>query len=236
MTTEKTRIYKARIYFNLFIVVVLFFLFGCSKSDTTTTIQYGSVSDFEGNAYKTVAIGSQVWMAENLRSEKLNNGTAIPLVTDNSTWANMTTSAYSFYSNDSVSYKNNYGVLYNWYTVQTGRLCPSGWHVPSDEEFTTLNTTLGVDSLAGGMLKLNTGYWYAPNTYATNSTGFTAISSGYRNYNGAFNSSEGYLAAFWSTTEYSSYARYIYLNYNSGAIGRNYADKEYGLSVRCIKD
>jgi uncharacterized protein (TIGR02145 family) len=231
MTTEKTRI-----YFNLFTVVVLFFLFGCSKSDNSTPIQYGSVSDLEGNSYKTVIIGSQEWMAENLRSEKLNNGTAIPLVTDNSTWANTTAPAYSFYSNDSVSYKNNYGVLYNWYTVQTGKLCPTGWHVPSDAEFTTLKTTLGVDSIAGGMLKFNLGFWLSPNTYGTNSTGFTALPGGYRNYNGSFNSSSGYLAAFWSKTEEGSYARYIYLTYNSGTIGRNHADKEYGLSVRCLKD
>ncbi len=236
MTTVKTRNGKTMIYFNLFTVVVLFFLFGCSKSNPDTSIAYGTVSDFEGNVYKTVAIGDQVWMAENLRSEKLNNGTAIPMVTDNNTWSNLTTPAYSFYSNDSVSYKGSYGVLYNWYTVQTGSLCPTGWHIPSDEEFTTLNTTLGVDSIAGGMLKYNIGYWYSPNTYATNSTGFMALSSGYRNYNGSFNNSAGYLATFWSTTEYGSFARYIYLTYNSGSIGRNYIDKENGLSVRCIRD
>lgn len=236
MVTEMKKIGKAMIYFNLMAVIVLFFLFGCSKSDNGTTLQYGSVSDFEGNAYKTIAIGSQVWMAENLRSEKLNNGTAIPLVTDNSTWANITTPAYSFYSNDSVSYKSSYGVLYNWYTVQTGRLCPTGWHVPSDVDFTTLATTLGVDTIAGGMLKFNGALWISPNTYASNTTGFTAIPSGYRNYNGSYNNSSGYLAAFWSNTENGSLARYIYLSYNSGKIGRNSADKEYGLSVRCIKD
>jgi uncharacterized protein (TIGR02145 family) len=236
MKTEMTRNGKTMIYLNLLTVVVLFFLFGCSKSDTVPTMQFGNVADFEGNQYRTIAIGNQVWMAENLRSEKLNNGTAIPLVTDNNTWSNITTPAYSFYSNDSVSYKSNYGVLYNWYTVQTGKLCPSGWHIPSDTEFTTLSLTLGVDSVAGGMLKFDAALWISPNTYASNSTGFTALPGGYRNYNGSYNNSAGYLAAFWSSTEYGSYARYIYLNYNSGAIGRTYTDKENGLSVRCIKD
>lgn len=236
MTTEKTGNGKTMAFFHVCFVIVLFFLFGCSKSETVTTMEFGSVSDFEGNEYKTIAIGTQVWMAENLRSEKLNNGTSIPLVTDNNTWSNMTTPAYSFYSHDSVSYKNNYGALYNWFVIKTGRICPTGWHVPSDVEFTTLNTTLAVDSLAGGMLKFDAGFWLAPNTYATNSTGFTALSGGYRNYNGSFNNSAGYLAAFWSSTESGNFARYIYLSYNSGAIGRNYTDKENGLSVRCIKD
>jgi len=226
------------IYTGLSLILLTLLLSGCSKNETLTDpVTYGSVSDAEGNVYKTTTIGSQTWMTENLRSIKLTDGTVIPLVTDNNTWSNLTTPARSYYSNDSVNGKSRYGGLYNWYTVQTNKLCPTGWHVPSDAEFITLATSLGVDSLAGGKLKeSNSVNWFIPNTYATNSTGFTALPCGYRFYNGSYQNL-GYSGNWWSSTEYSAIsARYFYLVYNKGNTGRNFIDKQYGLSVRCIRN
>ena len=225
------------IYSLFAIAVAIFCLTGCSKTSVETSVQYGTVSDFEGNTYKTVAIGSQTWMAENLRSIKLNDGTAIRVVTDNNTWSNLSTPAYAYYSNDSVNNKYAYGALYNWYTVHTNKLCPAGWHVPTDAEWTALNTFLGVDTLAGGKLKTTGSFiWYSPNTYATNSTGFNALPGGYRFYNGSFNNS-GISGNWWTASENSSSsAWYNYLTFNKGNLYRNNIDKLYGLSVRCIKD
>jgi len=226
------------IYTGLSLILLTSLLSGCNKNETLTDpLTYGSVSDAEGNVYKTTSIGSQTWMAENLRSIKLTDGTVIPLVTDNNTWSNLTTPARSYYSNDSVNGKGRYGGLYNWYTVQTNKLCPAGWHVPSDAEFITLATSLGVDSLAGGKLKESGSInWFIPNTYATNSTGFSALPYGYRYYNGSYQNL-GYSGNWWSSSEYSTAsARYFYLVYNKGNTGRNNIDKQYGLSVRCIKN
>lgn len=209
----------------------------CSKDTTTDPITYGSVSDFEGNAYKTVQIGSQTWMAENLKSIKLSDGTAIELVKDNSTWANLTTPAYCTYGNDSVTAKDRFGLLYNWYTVNTKKLCPTGWHVPTNNDWIALATFLGTDSLAGGKLKEASTYnWFSPNLYATNVYGFKAIPCGYRYYNGSFQNF-GYSGNWWSATEFSSkLGWYRFLSYNDGKIGAYYYDKVYGFSVRCVKD
>ena len=124
---------------------------------TLTEIVYGSVTDVEGNVYKTIQIGPQTWMAENLKATKYNNSTAIPLVTDNTAWAALLTPGHCWYDNDETTYKNIYGALYNWYAVDTSILCPTGWHVPSDAEWTTLTTNVGGESAAGNRMKLNTG-------------------------------------------------------------------------------
>jgi uncharacterized protein (TIGR02145 family) len=238
---------RVLIYSGLFIGMFVIILGGCKKSDTTSdiAISYGTVSDFEGNAYKTVVIGTQTWMAENLRSIKLNDGKTISYVSDNSVWSNLTTPGYSYYSNDSTTYKAKYGALYNWYTVQTNKLCPTGWHVPSDTEWSALTTSLGIDSVAGGKLKeAGTLDWYIPNLYATNTTGFTALAGGYRTFNGSFNN-YGLSGNWWSSTEYTntSAARFFYLRYDKGyaydnktSTGKNFVDKLYGLSVRCVKN
>ena len=225
------------IYFILSIGFFVVFSISCKSSDTIDPIQGGTLTDVEGNVYKTVTIGSQTWMAENLKSIKLNDGTAIPLVTDNNKWSNLTSPAYCYYLNDSANYKYQFGALYNWYTVETNKLCPAGWHVPSDAEWTTLNTYLGVDSIAGGKLKATgNNYWYSPNTYATNSYGFNALPCGYRFYNGSFQNF-GYSGNWWTSSVYlSGYAYYRYLTYSDGKLGRNFYDKIYGFSVRCVKD
>jgi uncharacterized protein (TIGR02145 family) len=225
------------LHFLAILGIVLILASRCSKDSTTSQIPYGTVSDYEGNAYKTVPIGTQTWMAENLRSIKLNDGMQIVLVTDNNSWSNLTAPAYCYYGNDSTSYKYKYGALYNWYTVDTKKLCPTGWHVPTVSDWTILKTYLGTDSLAGGKLKdASSNNWNLPNLYATNSTKFTAWPGGYRFYNGSYNNS-GYSGNWWSSTAKSAAASwYFYLIYSDGKLGQNSYDNTYGFSVRCIKD
>ncbi|MFN8240238.1 MAG: FISUMP domain-containing protein [Bacteroidales bacterium] len=192
----------------------------------------------DGYRYKTIKIGDQIWMAENLKTTKYNDGTAIPLVTNNTAWSNLTTPGYCWYNNDAVTYKNTYGALYNWYTINTGKLCPAGWHVPSDAEWTTLLTYLGGKDVAGGKLKeIGTTHWTSSNTGATNETGFTALPGGAREGNGDFEGI-GSGGCWWSTTEYyTNYVWYRDMNSDNSNVGRDGNDgKPYGLSVRCLKD
>jgi len=197
----------------------------------------GILKDSEGNIYTTIKIGSQVWMGENLRTTIYKDGTAIPLVTDNTAWGQLYTPGYCWYNNDPSSYKSIYGALYNWHTVNTGKLCPAGWHVPTDAEWTTLTTYLGGEAAAGGKLKgTGTVYWQNPNTGATNETGFTALPGGTRSATGLF-LTIGQYGQLWSATAYSNFnawSRSMIYNYSN--IYRNYHDKNIGFSVRCLKD
>lgn len=197
----------------------------------------GTVMDIDGNVYQTVTIGSQVWMAENLKTTKYNDGTSIPNVTDASEWLNLSTPGYCWYDND-ISYSNPYGALYNWYTVNTGKLAPTGWHVPSDDEWTTLTDYLGGEISAGSKLKESgTLHWYGSNLGATNETGFTALPGGVRGWLGVFGNISLY-GNWWSSTENSESAAWnrsiIYSNINVDRGGG--ANKVIGLSVRCVKD
>ncbi|MGD0754583.1 MAG: FISUMP domain-containing protein [Bacteroidales bacterium] len=163
----------------------------------------------DGQTYKTVKIGNQIWMAENLKTTKFNDGTAIPLVTDASSWEALTTPSYCWYNNDAASYKATYGALYNWYVVDVEsnggkNVCPKGWHVPSDAEWSTLTSYLGGDSIAGDKLKeTGTTHWHGPKTDATNESGFTAVPGGYRYDNGKYYH-VGIYGIWWSSTEYST--------------------------------
>jgi uncharacterized protein (TIGR02145 family) len=206
---------------------------GGNRINFNTDLTYGSVIDNDGYNYKTIQIGTQTWMAENLKTTKYNDGTAIPLVKDAVAWSGLTTPGYCWYTNDSVSY----GALYNWHAVNTGILCPTGWHVPSDAEWTIFTTYLGDESLAGGLQK-ETGmtHWQSPNAGATNESGYTALPGGYRNHDGSFSSirKDGY---WWSSIESSSVnASYSNLFYDSGNSARGDSDKKDGFSVRCLKN
>ena len=188
--------------------------------------------DQDGYEYKTVQIGDQEWFAENLRTTKYNDGTLIPNVTDANAWKNVTTGAYCFYDNkpenDAIC-----GNLYNWYAVDTKKLCPTGWHVPSDEEWAALEHYLG--EAAGKKMKSITG-WYN-NGNGTNESGFSALPGGGRANNGAF-FSIGKYGYWWSSTDANTNdARYRSLSYNYGDVYRyNYYGKEGGFSVRCLRD
>ncbi|MCX6326960.1 MAG: fibrobacter succinogenes major paralogous domain-containing protein [Bacteroidia bacterium] len=205
------------------------------------TGQTGTVKDFDGNTYKTIGIGNQIWMAENLRSTKYNDGTAISNVTDPTAWSSLgTTGAYCWYNNDSASYKNVYGALYNWYAVNTGKLCPVGWHVAADAEWTVLITFLGGESIAGGKLKESgTTHWLSPNLGATNESGFTAMPGGLRyKFGGAVFLSMGSWVNFWTATDQISTEaiRRALVNTTKEVYRDDHSSKMDGYSVRCLKD
>ncbi len=202
------------------------------------SVTYGTLTDQDGNTYKTVTIGTQIWIAENLRTTKYNDGTAIPLVTDNTAWKNLTTSAYCNSNNTTnIDTIATFGRLYNWYAVNTDKLAPVGWHVPTYEEWITLITYLDGESVAGGKLKeTGTTHWLSPNTGASNTTGFTALPSIQRYVNGVF-STIAYDGKWWNATEYNTdIARYHILDYTVGDISRNSSFKQLGLSIRCVRD
>ncbi len=203
---------------------------------------YKTITDIEGNVYKIVTIGRQVWMAENLKTTKLNDGTAIPLVTGNTPWtewSKLTTPAYCWYNNDAAN-KDTYGALYNWYAVSTFKLCPQGWHVPTPSEWSTLAIFLGdIDSSAVGKLKeTGTSHWLSPNTGATNSSGFTALPGGYRYQNGQY-FNLGQWGYWWNAAVENSH---IFFS-SDGLEGSNnrvqvfsFEPKQTGQSVRCLRD
>jgi uncharacterized protein (TIGR02145 family) len=193
--------------------------------------------DIDGNGYHSVTIGTQTWLVENLKTTKYNDGTAIPLVSDYLAWPNLITPAYCWYNNDATTYKNAYGALYNWYAVNTAKLAPTGWHVATDAEWTTLTTYLGGESVAGGKLKeAGTLNWLSPNTSATNETGFSALPCGGRWNNGIF-ADVGNYGYWWCSIEAAtSLAWYRDVYYGNSAVLRGGYNKAKGFSVRCVRD
>ncbi|MFN5576954.1 MAG: fibrobacter succinogenes major paralogous domain-containing protein, partial [Bacteroidota bacterium] len=194
------------------------------------------LKDIDGNIYNTVAIGSQCWTKENLKVTKYNDGTSIPLLTSGE-W---TIGASFIYDNQASNGTNatNYGFLYNWHAVKDTRgLCPTGWHIPTDAEWTTLTDYLGGLSVAGGKMKsTGTTYWNSTNTGATNESGFSALPGGSRDRGGGFSGINSY-AFFWSANEDdSSLARDRSLSYNNGSVYPYHNYKAAGASIRCLKD
>ena len=174
-------------------------------------------------------------MSENLKTSRYRNGGLIPYVTDNTAWGNLT-GAWSYYNND-VSNNAIYGKLYNWYTTLGDTLCPTGWGVPTNDEWITLTTYLGGESVAGGKMKsVGTDYWNDPNTDATNESGFSVLPGGYRGSDGSFYYIS-YGAFFWSATEnVNGLAWFRILNYYSGYVDRGSYNESVGASVRCLRD
>ena len=183
--------------------------------------------------YPSVLIGAQYWMEKNLEVTTYRNGDPIPYVTDATAWAALTTGAWCYYNNDPSN-----GKLYNWYAVNDPRgLAPTGWHVPTDVEWTTLSTTLGGDAVAGGKMKVaGTTRWTAPNTGADNSSGFAGLPGGNRDSNGTF-INVGNFGYWWSSSEeVPTFAWSRNLYYNNGNIVRYDFNKRNGFSVRCLRD
>ena len=214
----------------------LFFMFNaCKKDNENPPPTPPKVTDVDGNVYNSVVIGSQTWMKENLKTTRYRDSTAIPTGLDSATWRNTTSGAYTIYDNDTAN-NTIYGKLYNWYAVADPRnLCPTGWHVPTDAEFTQLTDYLGGEAVAGGKMKATT-LWNSPNEGATNSSGFSALPGGLRNNYGNYNNigDNGY---FWSATEStgnSAWDRYLYFSYIDAPRYDTY--QAAGFSVRCVKD
>jgi uncharacterized protein (TIGR02145 family) len=207
------------------------------------------VTDIEGNKYKTVILGKQEWMAENLKTTKYNDGSIIPLTIDTIQWVNKLIGAYCNYANkDSIG--NIYGKLYNWYTVYTKKVCPTGWHVPDDNEWSSLISYLGGEKIDVGILRENgTNHWKAPDNYTTTSSNralFTALPGGLRfgdikteipiKYSSLYLEYHGY---WWSSTEnqdnYYTKASYHTID-NNNYYRKDIFLKKGGMSIRCIKD
>jgi uncharacterized protein (TIGR02145 family) len=221
-------------------------------------IGYGSqltfttnLGDVDGNSYKTVLVGTQIWMAENLRTLKLNdNTTAIPNVTDNTAWSTLATPAYCWFQND-ITNRPIYGALYNWFTVNTGLLCPAGWKVPTDADFTVLESYLGIptDSLyvwgyrgtisrAGEKMKSTTGW--APGENGTNTTGLSALPGGYRYAADGTFQALGQWFYWWTASEVlpqpDTRAWYRRLDGSNSWVYRAATEQRGGKYIRCLKN
>ena len=215
---------------------------GQCPQKTTPTSGYGTnITDVEGNSYKTVYIGTQQWMAENLKTSKYNDGSSIPNVTDNTEWSNLSTGSWCNYEN-SDSLGRIYGKLYNWYAVSATsngnkNVCPSGWHAPTDSEWTVLTDYLGGADVAGGKMKddifIN---WVSPNIGANNNSLFKGIPAGNRFMDGNFNY-VGRFICWWTLSEAAADASWSRILYNNNiTTDRGYSNKNLGFSIRCLKD
>jgi uncharacterized protein (TIGR02145 family) len=197
------------------------------------------IKDLDGNLYHVINIGSQSWLAENLQTTRLVDSTAITLVVDNSQWssAKLVSPAYCWYGNNEQDYRNPYGALYNWYAVSSGKLCPKGWRVPTDADWTVLSDYLGGSTLAGGKLKENsTDYWKKPNLGASNEYFFSAMPGGWRAPTGLYDNI-GSFGYWWSATSpQTNVANYRHIYYGNTSMIKGVVDQSYGLSVRCIKN
>ena len=240
-----------------FFLMLIFFI-SMHAASLQSQSSAGTMTGNDGKVYKTVRIGKQIWMAENLRETKYRNGKEIPAVTDDSEWADLRTGARCFYENKVLN-ALSYGYLYNWFAVaDRGNIAPRGWRVPTDEDWKILEKYLGMNEAEvekwgwrgneGGKLKdTGTAHWGSPNEDATNESGFSALPGGYR-YGQSVKRGRGaregyfghlgYYAAFWSSSEFSfMYAWSRFLDYRSAEISHSNSEgKEYGLSVRLIKE
>ena len=230
----------------LFLIMFLVLGSGCKKSSNNEAF----TDPRDGNVYKIITIGDQVWMAENLAYLP-----SVNMVADGSEDA--AGSYYYVYGYDGTNVADakatdnyaTYGVLYNWTAAMDGEassttnpsgiqgVCPAGWHLPSDAEWKELTNYLGGTSVAAGKLKeTGTSHWEWKNTGATNETGFTALPGGYRDGDGTFYG-VGYYGHWWSATEYdASFAWYRPMRFSNSAVDRLYFNKEVGFSVRCVRD
>ena len=197
-----------------------------------------SVNDHDGNEYRIAKIGDQIWMAENLRTSRYRDGTAIPKRQDDESWSTAGEGAYCVAEDGDTNYESTYGFLYNFSAVANSRgLCPEGWHIPSESECRALIDHLGGGELAGGKIKDNSSsLWIAEPEEASNESGFSGLPAGGR---GRFGSpgEVGYYATWWSSTLHDSkYAWHWGLYPDSRRIRANPGHIASGLSVRCIKD
>jgi uncharacterized protein (TIGR02145 family) len=188
-----------------------------------------------GEEFKTVKIGNQIWMAENLNVDHYQNGDPIPEIKDADQWSKLNSGAWCYYEND-IAKGEVYGKLYNWYIVKDTRgICPVGWHVPSYKEWSSLKLNFISSENVGGDLK-SKNFWMAPNTGAVNSVGFNAFPGGYREENGKCIDLKKF-GDWWCQSEYDNeLAWYEKLSFNNASLKRHATAKQFGLSIRCVKD
>ena len=235
-------------------VLLLVFIIGCRKPEPilpdnplngkTTAVfnsskNYGSVTDFDGNTYKTIKIGDQVWMAENLRVTHYRNGDAIPNIKDTTQWANQTEGAWCNYNNtEDLTAIATYGRLYNWFVTQdTRNVAPAGWRISDIIDWEILIENLGGDTIASKHLK-ETGilHWDGPNN-GDNSSGFTALPGNWRYFKGGKPIAPSVYGAFWTSSIYSQLsAPFLYLYTRDAYVYKGTNFKVNGYSIRCIKE
>lgn len=230
--------FKGFLFFIVFISLVLIFSSSSCKKDDKPII--GSVEDSQGNVYLTVETESQEWMKENLIVTEYNNGDEIPQVQDDEEWANLETGAWCYYNHESGE---TYGKLYNWYAVQDKRgICPDGWKVPTDNDWTVLVNEFNGINLAGGSLKsVHTvpdehPRWINPNVNASDESGFSATPGGFRNHEGMFQHLGSFGGWWTSSKEYNENAWKFGLSYNDEKVHNYPRNKKYGFSVRCVRE
>lgn len=232
--------------FKLSTLLLIFPMFlmmeSCKKEEKqepndNNNVSSGKVKDIDGNEYGIVTIGEQDWLASNLRTTRFSNGDEIPNVKLDSVWESLVSGAWAHYDNDET-YENPYGKLYNWFTISDQRnVCPTGWRVPTAEDWEVLMDYLGGESVAGGKLKMEgTEHWQSASGAVTNSSGFSALPGGTRLKNGGFHDLGG-VGAYWSSTETSSSnGRSRFLLSNSIYAEPQSINKGVGMSCRCIKE
>ena len=208
-----------------------------NDSSETSLVKYGEgATDIDGNAYQSVIIGTQEWMVENLRTTKYSDGTSIPNVTGDYEGAMDTTGAWSHYDNDSTQYEAMYGKLYNWYAVETGKLCPTGWHVPTDAEWTVLTdylTANGHNGTEGTALKATSGW---SSNSGTDDYGWLGLPGGNRYSNGYFDGISR-TGTWWSSSEFhANYAWACMVDDGKDNATKSGNIKKTGFSVRCLRD
>jgi len=227
-------------YSSVSLIIILVFTFtsfnSCKKEESTPAVEYGAVTDIDGNIYDAVTIGTQTWLTENLKTTKYRNGDQIPTGLADNDWSGTAEGAYAIYDDNTLN-SNTYGLLYNWFAVVDDRyLCPSGWHVPSDDEWDELISFLGGKNVAGGKLKeAGTTHWNSPNI-GTNTSLFTALPGGQRKFYGPY-AALGDYGYWWSTTEGFASGSWGWSMVNSeNIVNRINYTRSVGFSVRCLRD
>ncbi len=226
---------KNKIWLYSLIGLGIILAYGCKKGEDSNN----KITDADGNVYTSITIGTQIWLKENLKTTKFCNGDLIRTTTPSTLdISGEATSNYQWAYEGNESNVATYGRLYTWYAVTDSRnVCPTGWHVPTDAEWTTLATYLGGEDVAGGKLKeAGTSRWIAPNEGATNSSGFTALPGGYRLLDGTF-ITIGSFGLWWSSSEYSTtYAWFRSMGYSYSNVFSSYVIRQIGYSVRCLRN
>jgi len=199
--------------------------------------QAQTVTDYDGNVYDTVMIGTRVWLKENLKVTHYNSGVLIPNVKDNSAWGALLTGARCYYNNDSLAYDSIYGALYNWYAINNSdNICPAGWHASTDADWIEAENYFGGIYIAGGKMK-EAGFlhWKSPNTGADNSSGFTGLPGGFRNLSNTFQAIHEN-GLWWRYTAGATTAKGCYMWYMFAGVESDPVPKYLALSVRCVKN
>lgn len=237
------------VLYALISVILIELLHSCSRETTpdyytiyfNNNLQYSTIEDVDGNSYRTIQLGDQIWMAENLRVKHYRDGTEINLITNNDEWIGLTSEAYGIYENNYKLFPL-FGCLYNYYSTKSDHeLCPAGWHVPTVEDWTELGIFLGGESLAGDKLKEQGPAHWGPLNTGTNESGFTALPGGMRSHLGTFYSAgdgTGGAGYWWASTESSDTTAWSYsLGCEAIYVFKTpFTLMRHGFSVRCIKD